>query len=104
MDKGKKTDVKQMSMEELGKGIDREMAAAGLVIGDLFKTVSIAATHLPNMELHTDVLHVTVDEDSISVTVSGLSSGHRHFEDEGVDDGEYGYGEDDEEERIYDEL
>ena len=60
--------------------------------------------HLPNMELHTDALHVTVDEDSISVTVSGLHSNRRHFEDDGVDDGEYGYEEDDEEERIYDEL
>ena len=104
MDKVKKTDMKHMSMEELGKGIDKEMAAAGLVISDLFKTVSMAAAHLPNMELRTDTLHVMVDEDSISVTVSGLHSGRSSFEDDGFDDGEYEYEEDDEEGMLYDEI
>jgi hypothetical protein len=59
--------------EEMSQGIDVEAAGVGLVIADLFKTVSLAAVHLPNMELYSDMIGVVVDDDSITVSIAGLN-------------------------------
>ena len=59
--------------EEMSQGIDIEAAGVGLVIADLFKTVSLAAAHLPNMELYSDMISVVVDDDSITVSIAGLN-------------------------------
>ena len=59
--------------EEMSQGIDIEAAGIGLVVADLFKTVSLAAAHLPNMELYSDMISVVVDDDSITVSITGLN-------------------------------
>lgn len=59
--------------EELSQKIDIEAAGIGLIIADLFKTVSLAAAHLPNMELYSDMINVVVDDDSITVSIMGLN-------------------------------
>ncbi len=59
--------------EEMSQGIDVEAAGVGLVIADLFKTVSLAAAHLPNMELYSNMISVVVDDDSITVSIAGLN-------------------------------
>lgn len=67
-----KTDDELLT-EELSKGIDLEGMGIGLVIADLFKTVSLAALRLPSMELYSDMICVVVDDDSITVSITGLN-------------------------------
>lgn len=63
----------ELLTEELSKGIDLEGMGIGLVIADLFKTVSLAALRLPSMELYSDMICVVVDDDSITVSITGLN-------------------------------
>ena len=118
---GIKTDANtadEMLPEKLSRAIDIEVMGLGLVIADLFKTVSLAAAHLPNMELYSDMISVVVDEDSITVCVTGLkpesdaSHFHKHGkvcchgcnDDPGYEEDDYDPHEedDDEEGLIYD--
>lgn len=69
---GKKT-PDELLTEKLSEAIDLEGMAIGLVIADLFKTVSLAAVRLPNMELYSDMISVIVDDDSITVSITGLN-------------------------------
>lgn len=69
-DATRKNDV---SIEELSHGIDMEAADIGLAIAGLFKTLVLAAVRLPNMEMYSDLISVVVDDDSITVSVTGLS-------------------------------
>lgn len=69
---GEKT-ADELLTEELSKGIDLEGMGIGLVIADLFKTVSLAALRLPSMELYSDMICVVVDDDSITVSITGLN-------------------------------
>lgn len=107
----------EMLPEELSRAIDFEVMGLGLVIADLFKTVSLAAAHLPNMELYSDMISVVVDEDSITVCVTGLkpeshnSNERKHGkvcchgcnDDPGNDEDDYNPNDDDDEEGlIYD--
>jgi len=69
-DATRKNDV---SIEELSHGIDMEAADIGLDIAGLFKTLVLAAVRLPNMEMYSDLISVVVDDDSITVSVTGLS-------------------------------
>ena len=106
-----------MGIEELSHGIDMEAAGAGLAIADLFKTLALAAVQLPNMELYSDLISVVVDDDSITVSVSGLGktdgikhsgkagTSRRHCcgePDPGYEEDSYYPDKDDEEERVYD--
>ena len=69
-DATRKDDV---SIEELSHGIDMEAADIGLAIAGLFKTLVLAAVRLPNMEMYSELISVVVDDDSITVSVTGLS-------------------------------
>ena len=112
--------VDEMLPEKLSQAIDFEVIGLGIVIADLFKMVSLAAAHLPNMELYSDMISVVVDEDSITVCVTGLkpesdaSHCHKHGkacfhgcnDDSGYEEDDYDPHEDDvddeEEGLIYD--
>jgi hypothetical protein len=111
-DAARKNDV---SIEELSHGIDMEAAGIGLAIADLFKAVTLAAVRLPNMEMYSDLISVVVDDDSITVSVTGLSckgsnkhsgktrAGRCHCcDDPGYEEDSYNPYKDDEEERVYD--
>lgn len=63
---------KDPKYEEVCQGIDDAAIEAGLILADLFKTVSLAAAFLPEMEMHTGSFSVVTDEDSITVCISGL--------------------------------
>lgn len=106
---------------EACKEVDQAAIGVGLIIADLFKTVALAAAHLPNLELHSDLIDVVVDEDSILVRIVGMSDDeedvpahyhskagkHRcfHSHKEGGFDEDDWYSEDDEEEeRLHDEY
>ena len=112
---GKKT-PDELLTEKLSEAIDLEGMGIGLVIADLFKTVSLAAVRLPSMELYSDMICVIVDDDSITVSINGLnpetdaSNSPKHgkvccrcgCEDPGYEEDGHNPYEDDEEERVYD--
>ena len=91
----------EMTCEELEKAIDEDAMKIGLAIATIFKTVTTAAAHLPNMELHTETICLSVDDDGVTVHI-----GRPH--DCSCDyDGEEDYDDFDfecEEERLYDEI
>ena len=106
-----------VNIEELSRAIDMESAGIGLAIADLFKSVTQAAVQLPNMELYSDLISVVVDDDSITVSVTGLDqkesskysdkarAGRCHCcseADPGYEEDSYNPYGDDEEERVYD--
>lgn len=99
-------DKTMKELKELSEGVDRDAMKIGLTISDVFQTVSLAAIHLPEMELRTEHMVLTFDGDAISVKISGLSAGCRHkYEDEGFDEYSHNDSQDDEEEGlIYDEI
>ena len=90
-----------MTIEELSKAIDEDSMNIGLAVAEIYKTVTAAAAHLPNMELHTETICLSVDDYGISVHVGRPVHRVNCSGDEGFDD----YDDfDDEEERIYDEI
>ena len=113
-DTDRKTDgqdaaVKDNDFEEICEGIDRSAACIGLIISDLFKTVTMAAAHLPNMELHSNLINVIVDDDSILVQIDSLSGETEQDDTASLYAGDPGYEEDgwyqesdDEEGRLFD--
>lgn len=58
--------------EEVCRGIDNAAVDAGLILADLFRTVSMAAACLPEMDMRTGMFSVVTDEDSITVRIAGL--------------------------------
>ena len=74
-DAHEKQRVKQQRMKqediltELEKQIDEDASNIGLVIAGLFKTLTLAHSVLPSMDLTTDLFHINVDMASISVNV-----------------------------------
>ena len=105
------------SIEELSHAIDMEAAGIGLAIADLFKAVTLAAVQLPNMEMYSDLISVVVDDDSLTVSVTGLGckGSHKRSDksrasgchccaepDPGYEEDSCNPYEDDEEERVYD--
>ena len=97
---------KEMTIEELGEAIDEDAMSIGLAVAEIFKTVTAVGCRLPNMELHTETICLSVDDSGISVYVGRPGhSGQCYGDDEefgGYDDFDEDF--DDEEERIYDEI
>ena len=56
-------------MDVLEKVIDCEAARIGLTVADIFKTLTRAAATLPDIELDTEFMHLTIDEDGIFVDI-----------------------------------
>jgi len=90
-----------MTQEELRAAIDENAADIGLTIAALYKTVTMAVCHLPNMELHTESICLSVNDDGISVHIGHPGCFKNHPDGEECLDQDFG---DDEEERIYDEF
>lgn len=91
----------EMTRAELEAAIDENAADIGLTIAAIYKTVTMAACHLPNMELHTESICLSVDDDGISVHIGRPGCFKKHPDEEedpvqGLDDEEEG--------RIYDEF
>lgn len=98
-------------LAQLEKQIDEDASNIGLVIAGLFKTLTMAHSVLPSMDLTTDMFHINVDMASISVNVfdpaclncpglhecsgEGESFFDDRFDDDEDDDEEGGYEFDD---------
>ncbi len=78
-------------MKMLEEKIDAGAAHIGLVIADIFTFLTKSAAMLPDMELHTELLNLTVDDSGISVYI-------KHQDNISEDNDDY----DDEEELLYD--
>lgn len=79
------------TLNVLEKKIDAGAAHIGLVIADIFTFLTKSAAMLPDMELHTELLDLTVDDSGISVYI-------KHQDNISEDNDDY----DDEEELLYD--
>lgn len=78
------------TLKMLEEKIDARAAHVGLVIADIFTFLTKSAAMLPDMELHTELLDLTVDDSGISVYI-------KHSDNISEDD-DYN----DEEELLYD--
>ncbi len=58
-----------MTMEELEKAMDQDAKRIGLTIAELYRTVTMAMGSLPNMELHTKLISLSVTDCGITVHV-----------------------------------
>lgn len=79
------------TLNVLEKKIDAGAAHIGLVIADIFTFLTKSAALLPDMELHTEQLDLTVDDNGISVYIN--------HSDNISEDNDYN---DEEEELLYD--
>lgn len=73
------------TLKELERKIDAGAAHIGLVIADIFTFLTQSATMLPDMELHTELLDLTVDDNGISVYIKhpcNSSDGDDNYDDE----------------------
>ena len=95
----------EMNAEELIKAMDEDSARIGLVIADLYRTLVMAMKRLPDMELHTEYIDLTVNNQGISAFVADLhrSDGYEGDDDRCEDDQDRDFA-DDEEGMIYDEI
>ena len=91
----------EMTPEELSKAIDEDAMGIGLAIATIYKTVTTATAHLPNMELHTETICLSVDDNGVSVHIGRPHGRHCGYDrDEDCDDFDF----ENEEERLYDEI
>lgn len=79
------------TLKKLEMKINAGAAHIGLVIADIFTFLTKSAAMLPNMELHTELLNMTVDDGEISVVI-------KHSDNRSKIDNNY----DEEEELLYD--
>lgn len=73
------------ALRELKRKIDAGAAHIGLVIADIFTFLTKSAAMLPNMELHTELLNLTVDDRGISVYIKrpcNSGNGNDDYDDE----------------------
>lgn len=80
------------TLKMLERKIDAGAAHIGLVIADIFTFLTKSAAMLPDMELHTELLNMTVDDSGISVFI-------KHPNNRCKIDNDY---DDEEEELLYD--
>lgn len=79
-------------LKVLEKKIDAGAAHIGFVIADIFTFLTKSAAMLPDIELHTELLDLTVDDSGISVYI-------KHPDNRSKSDNDY---DDEEEELLYD--
>lgn len=80
------------ALKVLERKIDEGASHIGLVIADIFTFLTKSAAMLPDIELHTELLDLTVDDCGISVQIRYPDNGSEN-------DADY---DDDEEELLYD--
>lgn len=64
------TDKHSETLKEMEQKIDAGAAHIGLVVADIFTFLTKSAAMLPDMELHTDTIDLTVNDDGIAVHIS----------------------------------
>lgn len=64
------TDKHNKTLKEMEQKIDAGAAHIGLVAADIFTFLTKSAAMLPDMELHTDTLDLTVNDSGIAVHIS----------------------------------
>lgn len=79
-------EIENASLKELELEIDKICMGVGLTVSELFKNVSFAAASLPAMNLHSDMIDVNFDGDTIVVSISGLGDGKKDSCDDDADD------------------
>ncbi len=79
MDKKKQ---EKMSVEELVKAMDEDAKHIGLTIADLYRTVTMAMASLPDMELHTELIRLSVTDHGITVHVGHDCRGCHECDDD----------------------
>lgn len=101
-----KKNPEEMNAEELIKAMDEDSARIGLVIADLYRTLVTAMKELPDMELHTEFICLSVNDDGISAFAGDRnhSDGRDRCSDCYNKDGFTRDLADDEEGMIYDEI
>ncbi len=80
------------TLKMLERKIDAGASHIGLMIADIFTFLTKSAAMLPDMELHTELLDLTVDDSGISVYI-------KHTDSRSKSDNDY---DDEEEELLYD--
>lgn len=58
------------TLKEMEQKIDAGAAHIGLVVADIFTFLTKSAAMLPDMELHTDTIDLTVNDSGIAVHIS----------------------------------
>ena len=101
-----KKNPEEMNVEELIKAMDEDAARIGLVVADLYRTLVTTMKELPDMELHTEFICLTVNDDGISAFVGDRHRCEGHdrsgdFYDKDSYDKDFA---DDEEGMLYDEI
>ena len=94
-----------MNEEELVRAMDEDAANIGLIIADLYRTITMALKKLPDMKLSTEFIQLTVGDEGMSVFVGDRRKYQErshcdHHEQSGFDE----YFNDDEEGMVYDEI
>ncbi len=79
MDKKK---PERMTVEELVKAMDEDAKHIGLTIADLYRTATMAMASLPNMELRTELICLSVTEHGITVHVGHDCRGCHECDDD----------------------
>ena len=106
MDAKKKLEKLDKVLDELEQDMDKGFMETGRNLAELYRAVCTAALVLPKLDLSTDLMQVTNNEDGLTVFFdrSKVDRKHSRFEDCGYDDFEdEDYDDDDEEEGlIYD--
>ena len=89
-------------LTDLEKQMDKDFMETGKAVAELFRAVCTAAIKLPNMELHTELMCLTNDENGLAVFFNRdtADEGEHHLHDD-FDDAFDGY-DDEEEEMLYD--
>jgi len=71
------------TLKMLEKKIDAGAAHIGLVIADIFTFLTKSAAMLPDMELHTELIDLTADDNGISVYIRRSdSTDNENYDDE----------------------
>ncbi len=94
-------------LEHIEEDMDQSFMRSGKTLAELFRSVCIAALKLPNLELHTELMCVINDENSLTVIVhrdeAEAKSDENADDSDGMNDySNYDNYDEEEEERLYD--
>ena len=92
----------EMTIEELIEAMDEDAMRIGLTIAKLYRAVTTAMVELPDLELHTETICLSVDGGGITVHV--CSPHHECGQDDDCNDDFDDDLDEEEEGTIYDEF
>ena len=77
-------DIMLSGLEDALEKLDREMSGFGLIVADVFKTLTMALLTLPDMNLKSEILDISVSNDEIHAKLRRPDD--REDDDEDCDD------------------